>query len=144
MKKLIITIIIVVIIYGVYNIPNYLPSRETVFVDRVIDGDTIETSIGTVRLLGINTPETNESYYDESTQELKFLVEGEFVQLEEGSRNKDVYKRLLRYVYLDEVFVNIEMVENGLARKFGHDLKYDEEFSEAEQFAKENKLGIWS
>ena len=36
---------------------------EEAIVIRVIDGDTIETDLGTVRLLGINTPEKGKPYY---------------------------------------------------------------------------------
>ena len=143
MKKIIAVVIILAVIYGATELPGYF-SRERVLVERVIDGDTIETSLGTIRLLGINTPEENEPYYKEAKQELKHLIEGKYVDLEKDSRDKDAYKRYLRYVFLNEKFINLIIIENGLAEKFGYNLKYEKDILEAEDLAKKNNLGIWS
>ena len=39
---------------------------KSLFVDRVVDGDTFESNGSKFRLLGINTPEKNERFYQEA------------------------------------------------------------------------------
>ncbi|MDI6885900.1 MAG: thermonuclease family protein [archaeon] len=68
-----------------------------------------------VRLLGINTPEKGQPYYEEATNRLKELIEGKTVTLEKDIEDKDQYERLLRYIYIDDTFVNLEMVREGYA-----------------------------
>ena len=61
-----------------------LDTEETgSLVTRVIDGDTVELSNGErVRLIGIDTPEIDEYYYEEATEELRSLIEGKTVRME--------------------------------------------------------------
>ncbi len=115
-------------------------------VTRVIDGDTIELSNGEkVRLIGINAPEVNEKCYEESKRELQNMVLGKAVTLEQDVEDRDHYGRLLRYVYVDDTFVNLEMVRLGLAHKYEYGLntKYSDLFEQAENEAKQNKGCLW-
>ena len=67
----------------------------------VIDGDTIKTSEGTVRLIGIDTPEQGECGHEEASAAISAVVApGESISLElpEGQNDQDKYNRLLRYV----------------------------------------------
>lgn len=67
----------------------------------VIDGDTIETSHGRVRLIGIDTPEREECGYDAAEALLQqYLPEGAAVTLvlPAGQNDTDRHGRLLRYV----------------------------------------------
>ena len=67
----------------------------------VVDGDTVETSQGTVRLIGIDTPERGECGHDEASMAIGSLVSvGDVVTLElpDGQNDRDSYGRLLRYV----------------------------------------------
>ncbi|WP_353082685.1 thermonuclease family protein [Tessaracoccus lapidicaptus] len=67
----------------------------------VVDGDTVETSLGTVRLIGIDSPELGECGHDEASMAIGRVVSvGEVVTLElpEGQNDRDSYGRLLRYV----------------------------------------------
>ena len=51
------------------------PEITSAIVSRIIDGDTIELQNGErVRLLGINTPEKGQPYYEEATNRLKELI----------------------------------------------------------------------
>jgi len=91
-------------------------------VIRVIDGDTIELENGEkVRYIGIDTPETVnpntsvECYGQESSNKNKELVEGKLVKLEKDISEIDKYGRLLRYVYVNDVFVNDYLVRQGYA-----------------------------
>ena len=89
--------------------------NDTVTVTRVVDGDTFKVGEKYIRLIGIDTPEKNEEYYNESTQILKNLIEGKEVVIERDKKNKDWYGRFLRYVYIDDIFVNRYMMDHGYA-----------------------------
>lgn len=119
---------------------------EEVLVVRVIDGDTIELANGErVRYLGIDTPETGEYYATEATAKNIELVEGKIVELQRGERDRDEYDRLLRYVYIDGIFVNAELVAQGYARAyiFNPDERYSQVLVQLEQYAKMKKRGLW-
>jgi len=75
----------------------------TTFV-AVIDGDTIDTAAGRVRIIGIDTPERSECGYDEASMAIgQVLAVGDPVTLElpEGQNDADRYQRLLRFVMTD-------------------------------------------
>lgn len=138
MRKIFFLILLIIFISGCIK-------EETVFVTRVIDGDTIETSEGDIiRLLGINAPEKNEYYYEEATEYLKTLVENKYVRLEGDQTNKDWYGRELRYLYIGNRFVNVLMLENGYARIYLlKDKKYQNIFTYAEKKARDTQIGVW-
>ena len=124
-----------------------------VFVTRVIDGDTIEIAGGEiVRYIGIDAPETVDPrkpvqcFGREASEENKKLVEGKRVRLEKDISNRDKYGRLLRYVYLGNLFVNDYLVREGYAYAYTYppDVKYAKEFSQAQKEARENKRGLWN
>ena len=122
------------------------------FVQKVVDGDTILLTddygkLHKVRLLGIDAPEIDQSFGFESREMLVNLVEGERVIID--SRKKDRYKRILGKIYLDDMDVNLTMISKGLAwhyKRYRKDqLKRDIPiYSEAEQTAKDNAIGLWS
>lgn len=127
-----------------------------VAVTRVIDGDTIEVDIsGTiykVRYIGIDTPELDDErpefriLAEEATELNKQLVEGEIAWLEKDISETDKYKRLLRYVYVDDTFVNAELVKQGLAwvKAYEPDIKYQSHLEGLEAKARQAGLGIWA
>lgn len=120
--------------------------KATYIVKEVVDGDTLVLSNNErVRLLGINAPEYGSYFYNEAKQILEILVLGEKIRLEKDLTDRDKYGRLLRYVYRDSLFVNLEMIKRGFASIYTcpPDVKYAEEFLEAERFARVNKLGLW-
>lgn len=121
--------------------------REEAFVTRVIDGDTLVYEINnisyTCRLLGIDTPEKGEEYYQEAKDFLK-QVENENIEILRDWEDFGKYKRKLRYVFYNGRLINIELLEQGLAKVFIiEDLKYKDKILKAEKFAKENCLGLW-
>jgi len=83
----------------------------------VIDGDTVDVTGGErVRLIGIDAPERGECGFGEATAALRSLVEGKVVRLVPGARDdRDRYGRLLRYVEVDGLDANLEMIRRGLA-----------------------------
>ena len=124
-------------------------------VTRVIDGDTIEVNIGgtihKVRYIGIDTPELDDTrpelfaLANEATRCNRQLVEGKTVRLEKDVSETDRYGRRLRYVYVESVFVNAELVRQGLAwaKSYPPDTKYQEVLEKAEAEARQNRIGLW-
>ncbi|XOB40576.1 MAG: thermonuclease family protein [Candidatus Nealsonbacteria bacterium] len=115
-------------------------------VNYVIDGDTIEVDEEErVRYLGINTPESGRPYFSEATNENKKLVDGKEIKLELDVQTKDKYNRTLAYVWIGETMVNLELVRRGFANvyTFPPNVKYKEQFLEAEREARENCRGLW-
>jgi endonuclease YncB( thermonuclease family) len=143
---------------------NVLPeaeiSNELFDVVGVTDGDTIKVSLNgkieTIRLIGIDTPETVDPekpvqcFGKESSDKAKELLIDKKVKLESDSvqGERDSYGRLLRYVFLEDgTFFNKKMIEDGFAREYnfqGNSGKYQTEFKEAEISAKNAKRGFWS
>lgn len=132
--------------YSLWYTPS-TPQMEQVLVARVIDGDTIELQDGSrVRYLGIDTPESGEYYASEATAKNRELVEGKIVELQSGKRDQDKYDRLLRYVYVDGVFVNAELVAQGYATAYIFDPneRFSQVLVQLEQYAKMKNKGLWS
>ena len=122
--------------------------QQYAFVTKMVDGDTLViNNQDKVRLTGINAPEYYQRCYNESTDKLKELVLNKRITLDKDISETDKYDRLLRYVFLGKEFVNLEMVKSGyaVAEEIKPNIKYSKEFQNAENFAKENKLGcLWS
>jgi micrococcal nuclease len=108
------------------------PGPLGVRVIRVVDGDTIDVELpdgrdDTVRYIGIDTPETVKpgtpvQCGGPKAHEVNArLVGGRAVILRFDPERRDVYGRLLAYVYLPQpgrrpLFVNAELARRGLAR----------------------------
>ena len=131
--------------YGLWHADDSI--YEQALVTSVIDGDTVELADGRrVRYLGIDTPESGEYYAEEATARNKELVEGKTLELQRGKRDQDEYGRLLRYVYIDGVFVNAELIVQGYATAyiFDPDDRYSQILVQLEQYAKMKNRGLWS
>ncbi len=122
---------------------------DTALVIQVIDGDTIVIEGGyRVRYIGIDTPEIHpqlEAYGMEALQANQELVEGKVVRLERDVSQTD-NGRLLRYVYVDGIFVNAELVRQGLAyaKAYPPDIKHQEDLEKLETEARQAGRGIWA
>ena len=93
------------------------PDRpRTHVVARVVDGDIVELGNGeTVRLVGIDAPETGECGHDRATDRLAGLVLGQAVRLLRPDEDRDRYGRLLRYVDVGDQDVGLRLIRRGLA-----------------------------
>lgn len=77
------------------------PATSAITFRSVVDGDTIETSAGTVRIIGIDTAERGECGYEQGSAAIAdVLKSGDPVTLElpRGQNDRDKHARLLRYV----------------------------------------------
>jgi len=123
---------------------------ETVQVLRIVDGDTIsiEEADGDtehVRIIGIDTPEKGECYFDEASEHLRQLIGNRRVELKsQPTDNRDKYQRLLRYVHLADKDVGRIMLQDGYARIFPwFDHPRMEEYKAVEFEAKQEGRGLW-
>lgn len=128
-------------------------ASEVASVAYIIDGDTIELADGRrVRYIGIDAPETAhdgkaaECYGNEAKQENSKRVNKKKVRLEKDVSETDSYGRLLRYVFVDDVFINKHLVTDGFARAWNvpPDERYKSEMFTVEQKAKAENIGLWN
>ncbi len=134
------------------------PIEANATVEYVVDGDTVDLVIDgreeRVRLIGIDTPETNpqheiECYGPEATAFTEFLIPiGTPVRIERDVVNRDDYGRILGYVYRadDGVFVNYELVRQGYATPLSIEPNtiFADVFVEAATAAEADDAGLWS
>jgi micrococcal nuclease len=127
-------------------------SRVNAQVNYVFDGDTIEVDINGieyhVRYIGIDAPEdtrTIEYFGAEATKKNRQLVNDRTVTLVKDISETDKYDRLLRYVLIENIFVNYQMVVDGyaFAGTYPPDIACDRTFMQAERYARDNHLGLW-
>ena len=130
--------------------PDVARATIEIHCTRILDGDTIEIRGGdTVRLLGINTPETGEPYADQAKWALYDWVAHKTLKLEVDEQERDIYNRLLAHVYVetDEGWINVnaELVRAGLARVLfiPPNARYRDFFDAALEEAILKRLGIW-
>ena len=118
-------------------------------VTEVIDGDTFYLGNGDkVRMLGINTPESGRPYAQEATDFLTNMILGKEISLVNDSKNgdSDSYGRLLAHVYVNDTFVNYEIIKAGYAFWYPYTsgTDFDTEYEEAQTFAANNTVGLWT
>ena len=139
-------IVLVIINYSWLDdvLDNFLNTDEQVHVDRIIDGDTIESNKTSIRLLGINTPEKGELYYEEAKRFLENEILNKTVNLKYGKERYDKYDRVLAYVFLDNVNINLKLVEEGFANYYFYDGrdKYSNALEDAWDDCIENKVNL--
>ncbi len=135
--------------------PGAGPAEATVPVTRVVDGDTIEVRLDgraeDVRLIGIDTPETVkpdtpvQCFGPRASHFTKRLLTGSRVRLVFGVERRDVYGRLLAYVYLGRRFVNPILVRRGLARSLTipPNDRFAPRFRHLELAAARSGRGLW-
>jgi len=131
-------------------------------ISAVVDGDTVDVVFGNppegcgkkerVRLIGVNTPELTKDppeYYAEEARDFTDKWWGANVRIvfDRVSSRRDVYGRLLAYVYLEDgTLFNELLIREGCGRYYGN-FAFEEErmkaFSLAEEEARKAKKGLW-
>ena len=134
-------------------------AQEIIGIPKIVDGDTVYINNYKIRLEGIDAPEMKqkckkeklkissiigytfyENYHcgEHSKQSLEAKVKGSNIKC--ISFTKDRYKRYLARCFKGKINLNQWMVRNGHAVAYR---RYSKEYIPDEDFAKENKLGLW-
>ena len=134
-------------------------AQEIIGIPKVVDGDTVYINNYKIRLEGIDAPEMKqkckkeklkissiigytfyENYYcgKHSKENLETKVKGSKIKC--ISLTKDRYKRYLAKCFKGKINLNRWMVRNGHAVAYR---RYSKEYIPDEDFARENKLGLW-
>ncbi len=127
--------------------PTRTAAGQAAAVAFVVDGDTVELTDGRrVRYTGVNTPEIGQPYAAEARALNESLVAGQTVWLETDVQTSDLHGRVLAYVWIADVFVNLELVRQGYANAYilPPNGRYAESFARAEQEARESGRGQWT
>ena len=114
-------------------------------VTNVHDGDTIYVRLDgkdvKVRLAEIDAPELKQAYGHKSTEILFNKIYNKQIKLVLAP-NKDVHNRPLAKIYLNDRYINEEMVKEGYAWDY-HQYSHSEKLKEDQEYAKSHKLGLW-
>jgi endonuclease YncB( thermonuclease family) len=113
-------------------------------VVKIADGDSFTILTGKseqvrIRLLGIDAPEKGQPYSKRSRQFLSGLIFGKRVEVYYDKTDR--YNRILGDVYVDTLWVNAEMIRNGLAWRYRY--SDDKILGGLEYRARTRKIGLW-
>ena len=161
--------VVVILFYDnhVFSTYTYNPNKPKVEIPdgavkvySVIDGDTFryrkeDWSLQSVRLLGVDAPESNtaryrstECFWKEAKNYLINLIKNQYVTLEfdPNSASSDAYGRMLAYVYLDWKLVNETLIAEWYAKEYTYKTAYthQSEFKQAEENAKKSEKWLRS
>ncbi len=124
---------------------------------KIIDGDTLKINSKKIRLFGIDAPEKKQickkiyvSFFIFNFQKDYKCGEESTLALVKKTKNKKVkcfiedekdrYKRNIGTCFIKKQDINAWLVKNGYALAYK---KYSKKYELFEEYAKENKLGIW-
>ena len=134
-------------------------AEEIIGIPKIVDGDTFKINEYKIRLEGIDAPEIKQQCKKEklkissiigytfyknyncgevSKKNLDAKIFGSKIKC--VSSGKDKYKRYLATCFKDRINLNRWMVRNGHAVAYR---RYSKDYVPDEEFAKENKLGLW-
>ena len=141
-KKVILVISISSLIF--FLILNQVRSQEL----RVVDGDTIHLNGEKIRFTGIDTPELKQTCIKEGIIDPCGVTAKEILiekiadnKVECISEGKDRYKRTLAECFVNDESLSSYLVRSGYAFAYR---KYSKKFIPDENYAKDNKIGMWS
>ena len=136
-----------------------LNSKEIYGIPKIIDGDTVHINNKKIRLEGIDAPEIKQqckkpflkisaligfqfskSYSCGIISKKKLIDKIDNSKIRCISSSKDRYKRYLATCYKEKINLNKWMVRNGHAVAYK---RYSKDYVKDEDFANENKLGLW-
>ena len=115
---------------------------------KVVDGDTIVLNGEKIRFSGIDAPELKQTCMN-GDQKIFCGISAKMLLIKKIGKKtpecvregKDVYKRTLAECFVDGESLSSFLVRSGYAIAYR---KYSKKFIEDEEFAKANKLGLWS
>jgi len=138
-------VFLLVLLFGtLYYFITEPTNLQKVEVQRIIDGDTLELASGQkVRLLGINSPESQMPGSQKATNTLKEMLDEKEVYIEKIGVDK--YGRILAYLFASKENINLKQLKTGNAHLYYYDKdKYYSIMLQAEETAREKQIGIWS
>ena len=143
MKKIILAVIILL------NLNEKIIASEIYGLPIITDGDTIKILNNKIRLHGIDAPEKkqkctkNKKKYNCGVVAAKQLTKKINKKLVKclTQKNKDRYNRFIGICFVEQEDLNKWMVRNGHAVAYK---RYSKDYILDEEFAKTNKLGLWS
>ena len=161
--------VVVILFYDnyIFSTYTYNPNKPKVEIPdwavkvySVIDGDTFryrkeDWSLQSVRLLGVDAPESNiaryrstECFWKEAKNYLTNLIKNQYVTLEfdPNSASSDAYGRMLAYVYLDWKMVNETLIAEWYAKEYTYKTDYTHQlsFRQAEENARKSEKWLRS
>jgi endonuclease YncB( thermonuclease family) len=123
---------------------NDIKSQEL----KVVDGDTIHLNGEKIRFSGIDTPELKQTCLKEGIQNPCGVTAKQILIGKIGNNNvkcisegKDQYKRILAECFVNNESLSSYLVRSGYAFAYR---KYSKNFIPDEDYARINKLGMWS
>lgn len=139
-----------------------------VAVLEVVDGDTVELQgLGPVRLIGVDAPESTYNHRTSDPEEVRLgleakaflarLLQGRKVWVELDVQERDRYRRVLAYLYLEDprgdwihggrrfLQVNLELVRAGWAEPYTvpPNVRYAALYLQAAREARAKGVGMW-
>ena len=115
---------------------------------KITDGDTIKINGEKIRFSGIDTPELNQTCAKEGVKNSCGLTAKQIL-IDKIAKNKvkcikegkDRYKRILAECFVNNESLSRYLVRSGYAFAYR---KYSKKFIIDEDYARANKLGMWS
>ena len=115
---------------------------------KIIDGDTIHLNNEKIRFSGIDTPELKQTC-NKNNEIINCGIQARQLLINKIGKNKvnciregkDQYKRTLAECFVNDLSLSRFLVREGYAFAYR---KYSKKFIPDEEFAKSNKLGMWS
>ena len=115
---------------------------------KITDGDTIRINGEKIRFSGIDTPELRQTCLKQGIKEpcgitakqilIDKIADNKIVCIREG---KDQYKRTLAECFVNDESLSSYLVKSGYAFAYR---RYSKRFIIDEDFARTNKIGMWS
>ena len=147
-------IAIITLLVGFFSGNYYSNQKQTELihsgtVTRIIDADTLELdNIKSVRLYAVGCPEKGQKFSKETIAYLTKTALNQPVTLDyQPNYTKDSYGRTLAYVFINGQHLNEQLIRQGFCEvtiyKKRAKLKYQDELIQAQNLAKQEKLGKW-
>lgn len=156
MKKIFLIILLVMILpVNVFANEN---TEDTVTLSNCVDSESARFLLGVseikVKFLGI---QLEEKVIDNENDEINGSFVSDYVcsslknaktikiQYEPNAERQDKYGRIQAWIFVDDVLLQEDLIKNGYARAMylEDNYLYTDKLKEAQQYAKENDLGIW-
>ena len=130
------------------SVPEHSHAGDIKGKPRIVDGDTIWIGPTKIRLHGIDAPESKQTCKKADATEYRCGEFATFVLAEIIEKHWvtckgemiDRYKRRISVCYSKSYDINAEMVKRGWAVAYR---RYSEDYIDEEEFARNNKVGMW-